>query len=224
MRPSFPLFWYVPLRWLPHTLYVELRLTVGRSFFEALKSALSHMNTSLIFICRVGYLTFWIWIGYKKNLWIFFQKYGFIRKIEPFHLRMNHNIIQITAPDGITVPHSFNPIFQYVFNWLGFNSMNATSISCFKASIVSGWLAWYLSLTAPHKKYFNRVKSQFWGSQLTSKFRLIIQFFKTVLERSIVTLAVWPRPVETKCRPCHPLQFLETKIRWACPGIARHWP
>ena len=23
----------------------------------------------------------------------------------------------------------------------------------------------------------------------------------------------WPRPVETKSRPCHPLQFLETKIR-----------
>ena len=31
---------------------------------------------------RVGHLTFGIWIGYKKkNLWIFFQTYGFIRKI-----------------------------------------------------------------------------------------------------------------------------------------------
>ena len=37
-------------------------------------------------IYRVGHLTFGIWIGYKKNLWIFFQKYGFIRKIKPFHL------------------------------------------------------------------------------------------------------------------------------------------
>ena len=25
------------------------------------------------------------------------QKYGFIRKIEPFHLRMKHNIIQMNA-------------------------------------------------------------------------------------------------------------------------------
>ena len=24
-----------------------------------------------------------------------FQKYGFIKKIEPFHLRMKHNIIQM---------------------------------------------------------------------------------------------------------------------------------
>ena len=60
----------------------------------------------------------------RKNLWIFFQKYGFIRKIEPFHLRMKHNIIQMTATDGLTVPYSINTIFQYIFDCLSFNSMN----------------------------------------------------------------------------------------------------
>ena len=49
--------------------------------------------------------------------------YGFIRKIEPFHLRMKH-IIQMTATAGLTVPHSINPIFQYIFDFLGFNPMN----------------------------------------------------------------------------------------------------
>ena len=53
----------------------------------------------------------------KKNLWIFFQKYGFIRKIEPVHLRMEHNVIQMTATAG-------NPIFQYILHCLGFNPMN----------------------------------------------------------------------------------------------------
>ena len=55
----------------------------------------------------------------KKNLWIFFQMYGFIRKIEPFHLRMKHNIIQMTATVDLTVPLSINPIFQYIFDCLG---------------------------------------------------------------------------------------------------------
>ena len=73
---------------------------------------------------RVGHLKFGIWIiGYKKNLWIFFQNYGFIRKIEPFHLRMK-NIIQMTATAGLTVPHSMKPIFQYIFDYLGFIPMN----------------------------------------------------------------------------------------------------
>ena len=66
---------------------------------------------------RVGHFTFELWISYKKNLWIFFQKYGSIRKIEPFHLRMEHNIIQMTATAGLTVPHSISPIFQYIFDW-----------------------------------------------------------------------------------------------------------
>ena len=63
-------------------------------------------------IYRIGHLTFGIWIGYKKkNLWIFFQKYGFIRKIEPFNLRIKY-IIQMTATTGLTVPHSTNTRFK----------------------------------------------------------------------------------------------------------------
>ena len=54
----------------------------------------------------------------KKNLWIFFQKYSFIRKIESYHLRIKH-IIQMTSTAGLTVPYSINPIFQYIFNFLG---------------------------------------------------------------------------------------------------------
>ena len=46
---------------------------------------------------RVGHLTFGTWISHKKiKLWIFFQKYGFIRKIEPLHLRMKQKIIEMT--------------------------------------------------------------------------------------------------------------------------------
>ena len=41
-----------------------------------------------------------------------FQKYGFIKKIEPFHLKIKHNIIQMTATTGLTIPHSINPIYQ----------------------------------------------------------------------------------------------------------------
>ena len=48
--------------------------------------------------------------------------YGFIRKIEPFHLRMKHNIIDMTATAGLTVPHSINPIFQFIFDCSGFNA------------------------------------------------------------------------------------------------------
>ena len=59
----------------------------------------------------------------KKNLWIFFQKYGFIRKIKPFHFGTKHNIIQMTATASLTVPHSINPIFQYIFDCLGKRSI-----------------------------------------------------------------------------------------------------
>ena len=60
----------------------------------------------------VVHLTFGIGIGLKKkNLWIFFQKYSFIKKIRPSHLRMKHNIIQMTVTAGLTVPHSIDPIF-----------------------------------------------------------------------------------------------------------------
>ena len=37
---------------------------------------------------------------------------------------MKHNIIQMTATADLTVPHSINPIFQYIFDCLGFNTMN----------------------------------------------------------------------------------------------------
>ena len=37
---------------------------------------------------------------------------------------MKHNIIQMTATAGLTVPHSINSIFQYIFYCLGFNPMN----------------------------------------------------------------------------------------------------
>ena len=61
------------------------------------------------------------WSAIKKNLWIFFQKYGLIRKIEPFHLIMKHNIIQMT-------------IFQYIFDCLGKRSIRSiTKIVAFGA-------------------------------------------------------------------------------------------
>ena len=63
----------------------------------------------------------------KKNLWVFFQKCVFIRNIEPFHLRTEHNIIQMTATAGLTVPHSINPIFQYIFDCLGKRSIRTIS-------------------------------------------------------------------------------------------------
>ena len=56
-----------------------------------------------------------------------FQKYGFIRKIEPFHLRIKYNIIHMTATTGLTVPHSINPIFLYIFDCLGEKSIRSIS-------------------------------------------------------------------------------------------------
>ena len=55
---------------------------------------------------RVGHLIFGIWIGYKKKLMD-----DFIINIEPLHLRMKHNIIQMSTTAGLTVLHSINPIF-----------------------------------------------------------------------------------------------------------------
>ena len=84
----------------------------------------------------MGHLTFGIWIDYKKNLWIFFQNYGFIRKIEPFHLRMKHNIIQMTATSGLTVPYSTNPIFQYIFDFLSFIPTNRNFDFVFQGTLI----------------------------------------------------------------------------------------
>ena len=63
----------------------------------------------------------------KKNLWIFLQKYGVIKKIEPFHSRMEHNIIQMTAIAGLTVPHSSNPFSS--FQMKAISTSEAMSIS-----------------------------------------------------------------------------------------------
>ena len=61
---------------------------------------------------RVGHLTFGCLIGDKRNLLIFFQKDGFIRNIDLFHLRMKH-IIQMAATADFSVPHSINPISNF---------------------------------------------------------------------------------------------------------------
>ena len=37
---------------------------------------------------------------------------------------MKHNTIQMAETAVLTVPHSINPIFQYIFDCLGFNFMN----------------------------------------------------------------------------------------------------
>jgi len=46
-----------------------------------------------------------------------------------------------SASVGFTVAHSVDPIFQHIFDGMALNGLMATSISCFRSSIVSGWLA-----------------------------------------------------------------------------------
>ena len=53
-----------------------------------------------------------------------FSKVWFYQKGRTFPLKMKHNIVQMTATAGLIVPHSINPIFQYIFDRLGFNPMN----------------------------------------------------------------------------------------------------
>ena len=65
---------------------------------------------------------------------------------------MEHNIIQMTATAGLTVPHSINPIFQYIFDYLGFNSMNGNFNFVFQGLNRLRVVTQYLSLTATHKK------------------------------------------------------------------------
>ena len=50
-----------------------------------------------------------------------------LRKIEPSHLRMTHNIIEMTPTASLTVSHSINLIFQYIFDCLGKWSIGSIS-------------------------------------------------------------------------------------------------
>ena len=40
---------------------------------------------------------------------------------------MKDNIIQMTAVAGLTVPHSINPVFQYIFDGLGKRQIRSIS-------------------------------------------------------------------------------------------------
>ena len=81
---------------------------------------------------------------------------------------MKHNIIQMTAMAGLTVPHSINPIFQYIFDCLGFNSMNGNFDFVFQGLN----RLWIVSVTIILNGCLQKI-------------------VKTVRKRSIVTLAVW---------------------------------
>ena len=150
-----------------------------------------------------------------KNLWIFFQNYGFIIKIEPFHLRMKHNIIQMTFTDGLTVPHSINPIFQYIFNCFGFRPMNDNFDFVFQGLNRLRMVIVALTLNGSPTKNSPR------GSNRSSKvanwhqnFGSLFDFRKRCAKYPLLRwlCGKWPRPVESKCCPCQPLQFSETKI------------
>ena len=60
-----------------------------------------------------------------------------------FHLRMKHHIIQMTAISGVAVPHSMNPIFQFIFYCLGFNPMDGNFDFVFRSST----RLWMVSVT-----------------------------------------------------------------------------
>ena len=65
--------------------------------------------------------------------------YGFLGKIEHFHLRMKH-IIQMTVTAGLAVPHSINLIFQYIFDCMGKRSIS--KIVAFGAQKIQTSLLW----------------------------------------------------------------------------------
>ena len=163
----------------------------------------------------------------KKNLWIFFQKYGFIRKIEPFHLRMKYNIIQMTATADLTVPHSINPIFQYIFDCLGFNPMNGNFDFVFQDLnplwIVSVILLLNGSLQKNSPTGSNHSSE---AANWQQNFGWLFDFRKRGTKDRLLRwlCGKWPHSLETKCRRCHPHQFSEAKIRWAWHGNDRHWP
>ena len=56
---------------------------------------------------------------------------------------MKHSIIQMTAMAGLTEPHTINPIFQYIFDCLGFNPINVNldfvfqGLNCFSMASIT---------------------------------------------------------------------------------------
>ena len=94
-----------------------------------------------------------------------------------------HNIIQMTATAGLSVPHSIKPIFQYIFDCLGFNPMNGNFDFAFQGLN----RLWVVSLTPILNGSLQKVAQ---GGQITaprfqvtSEFRMIIRFSKTVRKR-----------------------------------------
>ena len=122
----------------------------------------------------------------------------------------------MTATASLTVPHSINPIFQYIFDSFYFNSMNGNfdfvcqSLNCLwmvrVTFIISGSpqkMVQRRQITAPRLPIDKRISADY-------------SIFKNVRQKDglLGWLCIkWPRPIETKCRPCHHLQFLETKLR-----------
>ena len=161
----------------------------------------------------------------KKNLWIFFQKYGFIRQIEASHLRMNHNIIQMTATAGLTLPHSINPIFQYILDCLGFNPMNGNFDFVFQGLnrlwkvsitlILNGSPQKIVQLgpiTAPRQPIAIRISADY-------------SIFENRAQKIVCTFAMWQ--VAPSCwkqmSSMSSSSISRTKNRWAWQSNVRHW-
>ena len=115
----------------------------------------------------------------KKNLWIFFQKYGFIRKIEPFHLKMKHNIIQMTATAGTTdAPTTSDCLVRILVRWYHwaifitdlYNTLDAQSM---QSRVLHGRLSRHLYLSWFH----NSVWRQYTRSKQHSQQDRVIQHF-----------------------------------------------
>ena len=163
----------------------------------------------------------------KKTYGYFFLKYDFIRKIEPFHLRMKHNIIQMTATAGLTVPHSINSIFQYIFDSLGFNPMNSNFDFVFQGLNCLWMVSVTLILNGSPQKIVQ-------GGQITAPRRPIdtrisddYSIIEKVRKRSIVTLTLWqmaPSCWNQMSSMSSSSIFGKKKIRWAWHGNACHWP
>ena len=116
---------------------------------------------------------------------------GCIRKIESFHLRMKRNISQITATDGLTVPHSINPISQYIFDCLGFNPMNGNFDFVFQGLSRPWMVSATLILNGSPQKVSQRGEIIALRQPIDIRISADYSIFETVRERSIVTLAMW---------------------------------